>query len=268
MHLYADQFSQEHDFPPVEAPTKILIIASTGRCGSHMLGHALFETKKFGFPLEYLNPANLAQWKRLLEINNTQQVIREIQKRRTSPNGVFAIKVHYPHIKALGGFDNFIKCFPNAYYVLLSRKNVLKQAVSLSLASQTGVWISGQKPTNDNPIYNFEHIDNCLRETILNNASWRYSLAATGRSYIEMDFDHVRSNLAHSINAIADFIDIALSEKDIPATQVTKRQSNSLNADWEAKFLEDVDKSSELCGAQSDSLIHKVKKKLTGLTSK
>lgn len=81
MHLYEDQFSEQYDFPRQDKPTKILIIASTGRCGSHMLGHALHKTNKFGFPLEYANPVNLAEWKKRLEIEELQEVLAEIQRK-------------------------------------------------------------------------------------------------------------------------------------------------------------------------------------------
>ncbi len=246
MYLYEDQFSENHDFSRVDKPSKILIIASTGRCGSHMLGHALHKTNSFGFPLEYANPANLAEWKKRLGINDFKGVMTELQRRRTSPNGVFGIKIHYPHIKQFGGFDNLMKLFPNAHYVLLSRNDVLKQAVSLSIASQTGVWISGQTPVNDNPTYDFEHIDKCLRQTILHNSSWRYTLAASGCNYIEMDFDHVRNNLVQSIDKIASFTDVKVEPSKIPKELVTKKQSKDLNTEWAMKFLSEFNKSDEL----------------------
>ena len=41
MSLYEDQFLEKNDLNRVEKPSKTLIIASTGRSGSHMLGHAL-----------------------------------------------------------------------------------------------------------------------------------------------------------------------------------------------------------------------------------
>lgn len=272
MHLYEDQFSERHDFPKVEAPTKLLIIASTGRCGSHMLGHALYKTKRFGFPLEYANPTNLAKWKRLLDIQDTQAVIEEIQRRRTSPNGVFGIKIHYPHIKQFGGFDNLTKIFPNAHYILLSRKDVLKQAVSLSIASQTGGWISGQTLVTENPEYNAEHIDDCLRETILNSSSWRYALAASGVNYIELDFDHVRYNIVQSIKEIADFIGIEMDTREIPNEQVTERQGSSMNAEWAKKFVADFNKSNELLNVRRPGFItkigRKIKRRWTLLTGK
>jgi len=245
MYLYQDQFSQKHDYSKVAAPSKVLIIASTGRCGSHMLGHALHKTKKFGFPLEYANGANLTEWARRLGSNDFKNVMSEIQQRRTSPNGVFGIKLHYPHIKQFGGFAGVVKYFPDAYYILLSREDVLKQAVSLSIAAQTGVWISGQKPVKDNPEYNFSHINKCLRDTILNNSLWRYTLAASGCNYIEMNFDYVRYNLAQSIENIANFIDIDIDKSEIPTDQVTKKQSSKRNAEWAMRFSSEFNKSNQ-----------------------
>ena len=265
MYLYRDQFSERHDFPRVETPSKVLIIASTGRCGSHMLGHALHKTNRFGFPLEYANPVNLAEWKRRLRTDDLQELIAKIKQRRTSPNGVFSIKIHYPHIKQFGSFNNLVNCFPNAYYILLSRNDVLKQAVSLSIASQTGVWISGQKPVNNNPRYDFSHINKCLRETILHHSSWRYSLAASGCNYILMDFDQVRQNLLESINTIASFIDIEIHPSEIPSEQVTKKQSNHRNTYWAKKFISDFNKSHELLSNVEPSFLKKIKSKVNRL---
>ena len=245
-HLYEDQFSESHDFPRVDKPSKILIIASTSRCGSHMLGHALHKTNSFGFPLEYANPVNLPEWQKRLGIENFHGLLTEIQQRRTSPNGVFGIKIHYDQIKQFGGFHHLMKCLPNAYYILLSRKDVLRQAVSFSIAHQTGVWISGQKPVNDNPKYSFKQINKCLRQTILDNSSWRYILAACGCNYIEMNFDYIRSNLAQSIEEIANFMDVKVNPEKIPKEQVTKKQSNEINTDWAMKFLFDFSGSDEL----------------------
>ncbi|WP_052750190.1 Stf0 family sulfotransferase [Arsukibacterium sp. MJ3] len=211
-----------------------------------MLGHALHNTGSFGFPLEYANPANLAEWKKRLHIDNLKDVIKEIEKRRPSPNGVFAIKIHYSHIYIFGGFSKLTELFPNAYFLLLSREYVLKQAVSLSIASQTGVWISGQKSVNENPVYSFKHIYSCLRETILDNSSWRYSLAASKSNYLEFNFDDVRNNIVQSIEKIANFTGVDINTSDIPSLPVTKKQSNSINKEWLVRYVSDFNKSAEL----------------------
>lgn len=246
MNLYKEQFSKVHDFPRADQPSKILVIASTARCGSHMLGHALHKTKQFGYPLEYANTANLPEWKKRFGKESLTETLIEIQKHRTSPNGVFAIKIHYSHISQFGGFSNLMKCLPNAYYVHLSRGNVLEQAVSLSIAEQTGVWISGQEPINNRPSYNFRHIKRCLRRTILDDSSWRYILGAAGCKYIQIEFDHVRTDLAQSIEKIAAFMNVELDPGEIPSEQVISKQGNSLNVEWADRFVTEFNPNSEL----------------------
>jgi LPS sulfotransferase NodH len=267
MNLYEDQFSNIHDFPILEKPSKVVIIASTPRCGSHMLGHALHKTNKFGYPLEYANPANLTEWKKRLTIDDFQETIVELQKRRTSPNGVFGIKLHYSHIKQFGGFERVLSYFPDAYFILLSRKNVLQQAVSLSIANQTGVWISGQKPINDDPQYDFNDIEQSLSSIILDNSSWRYSLAANGCNFIEMDFDKVRNNLADSIKHIADFVDCEIDESILSNEQVTIKQSSQRNVEWAIKFVSERNKNKELLSNKKLSFLSRVKRRIKIISS-
>jgi LPS sulfotransferase NodH len=255
MHLYEDQFSETHDFPLVDKPSKVLIVASTPRCGSHMLGHALHQTGSFGFPLEYTQAANFAEWKRRLAKVDFDETLTEIQRRRTSPNGVFGIKIHYSHVFEYGGFQQVMRRFPNAHYVFLSRSAVLKQAVSLAVAQQTGVWISGQKPIDAKPQYEFERINECLRRILLENAGWRYLLAAHGCRHMELEFDAVRRDVAGAITNIASFLGITVDPQRLPRTQVTAKQSNDLNAAWAERFLADfTDREEYLLKPRADPL--------------
>lgn len=260
MNLYEDQFSEKHDFPVIDKPSQILVIASTARCGSHMLGHALYKTNSFGFPLEYANKGNLPRWRQRFGTDQFADLMSLIQQHRTSENGVFSIKAHYNHLQQFGGFSNFINTFPNAKYILLSRHDVLKQAVSLAIANQTGVWIAGQKPVNENPVYNAEQINHCLRQTILNNASWRYTLAASGVDYLEMDFSQIKHNLTKSILQIAEFVGAEVST--LPTEQATEKQSNDLNIEWTRRFLQDFDISEELLNPKKEAILPKVTRKL------
>ena len=66
-----------------------------------------------GFPLEYLNPANLSAWEARLGTSGPRDTLTALWRLRTSPNGCFGLKLHYrqlaevaPHIEAkalLGG---------------------------------------------------------------------------------------------------------------------------------------------------------------------
>lgn len=243
MNLYQDQFSESHDFPRVDKPAKVLIIASTPRCGSHMLGHALHRTGCFGFPLEYTQPSNLAEWRRRLA--GCDDVLTEIQRRRTSPNGVFGIKIHYSHVSGYGGFQHVMRRFPDAYYMFLFRRDVLKQAVSLSIAQQTGVWISGQAPSGTTVEYDFDRINKCMRRVLLENAGWRYLFAAHGCRTMELEFDEVRDDIGAAVTRIGSFMDVSVDAEQIPADPVTKKQGVDINKAWAERFLKDFSERDE-----------------------
>ncbi|MDG2049337.1 MAG: Stf0 family sulfotransferase [Myxococcota bacterium] len=265
MELYENQFDEKHDFSKQVEAEKTLIIASTPRCGSHMLGHALYETGCFGFPLEYVNPANLDRWKQRLRTSDLSDTLSALRARRTSGNGVFAIKVHYSHLAQFDGFERLLSHFRNPSFVLLTRKKALDQAVSLSIANQTGVWISGQKGSGVEPEYQFDAIDRGLRSTLAQNAAWRYLLIAHGCRFFEMNFDEVRRSLEPSIAKIADFMDIDLPEGSVPKEQVTRQQGQSRNTAWVSRYLEDFGGGElDMPRPAGPSFFQRVRKKLLG----
>lgn|SRR5690606_1980027 len=243
MHLYSNQFSEEHNFPNSCSPRKFLIIASTARSGSHMLGHALFATRGFGFPLEYFNPANFARWKAILGTKNVVDTLQKLFGIRTSENGVFSLKIHYPQLAVIGGFRNLLQLFPDAYYVFLKRDDLVKQAVSYALALQTGIWISGQDPIgNARPEYNFELIHKCLGKIVRENSRWIYAFQTHGISYKEIEFGQIKNDIKDAILEIADYAGVNIRPSMTESIHKTSEQGGDLNASWVRRYLEEAKK--------------------------
>jgi len=237
MTLYEDQFSPDHDFPRVERPEKYLVLATTRRCGSHMLGHLLYDTGYFGFPLEYVQADNLARWRRLLGKRRIEEVMTELTRRRTSPNGVFAIKLHYHHLAAFGRFRRFTALFPGARYLLLKRRDLVRQAVSLSIAKQSGVWIDGQPPRKT-ARYRPGLIARCLRQTVRHNAAWRYLLASQGCPCLELTFEEARESPRTALKTIAEFMGVDPPDEVLERISFpTREQATDRNREWTRRFL-------------------------------
>jgi len=238
-HNYEAQFSPSHDFPHHDDPPRLsLILASTPRSRSHMLGHVLRETGAFGFPLEYLHPDEIREWQRRLATKTPHDTIREIQRRRTSVNGVFGVKIHYQHLLYFGGLSSIESLLPNPHYILLTRKDLLRQAVSHSIADQTGVFIDGMMPIASNPKYDFNEIDRRLRSLCLDVASWRYMLAASGRPFLEIDTDD-GTDVSSIVAKIAHFTGVHYDLQGVAVAPVTRRQSRSINGEWVDRYLSD-----------------------------
>ncbi len=261
--LYEDQFDSRHDYSHGIPASKTLVIASTVRSGSHMLGHALHATGAFGFPLEYAHPKNLAEWQRRFDVDNADAAFTRLLDIRTSDNGVFGIKVHYRHLVTLGGLKGLLRRFPEPHFVLLTRDDLVAQAVSLSIASQTGNWISGQADPSHPATYSYRDIADCLRRVILDNASWQYLLAANGLKSMAMQFSEVQSNTRQAITRIADFMDVTIDPDIVPASPVTHAQKNAVNQAWIERFIEESQPDEELLKYHREPLLRRLKRKLS-----
>ncbi|MCU7556109.1 Stf0 family sulfotransferase [Alteromonas sp. ASW11-19] len=261
--LYEDQFDSRHDYTHDTPADKTLVIASTVRSGSHMLGHALHATGAFGFPLEYAHPKNLAEWQKRFGVTNSEAAFEQLLKTRTSENGVFGIKIHYRHLNTLGGLKGLLSRFPDPHFVLLTRDDLVAQAVSLSIARQTGNWISGQADNNKPVTYSYNDIADSMRRVILDNASWQYLLAANGVKSLAMQFSEVQSNTRHAITRIADFMNVEIDPQTVPTTPVTQAQKNSVNQTWIERFIEESQPDEELLEYHREQLTRRLLRKLT-----
>lgn len=242
MNLYREQFDPIHNFSEYKGIPKFLVIASTPRSGSSMLGHLLHSTGHFGYPLEYFQHNNFSEWKRILGTTGIVDTLQELIKIRTSPNGVFGIKLHYSHIRAIGGSKQLNALFPNANYVLVSRSDAVAQAVSYAKAAQTGVWIKGQQPISENPEYNFDLINKKLLSVLRDTNSWRYLLSTKGFQFTELVYERVLDNVPQAIKLISNLTGVSLDIDSIPNKATTTRQSESTNTLWSQRFKEEHQK--------------------------
>ena len=139
-------------------PTTTYIICTNPRSGSWLLSEGLAATSIAGNPREWFNvqqeQATRAQWR----IDNQTDLTFEgyLQAARLSSmtsNGISGIKLHYyqfadlprrmPPRSRRGNLsprELISAMFPDAKYVWLTRRDKVRQAISLYLAYQTDQW--------------------------------------------------------------------------------------------------------------------------------
>src|SRR5438105_1838527 len=119
-------------------------ILSSQRSGSTLLARALFETRHAGDPLEYFNLRLLALARKQTgnQFLTPIEFMRLMELRRTSPNGVFGMKIHYEQM--LRAFQSnvpnqkMIEFLRNQHHLFwMRRRDRLRQAISHALATQT-----------------------------------------------------------------------------------------------------------------------------------
>ena len=240
MNLYQQQFSPDLDLPET-ATSKTILIASTPRCGSHMVGHAMSHTGLLGVPFEYLNPVNLSEWQKRLGVSGPEATLREISKRRTSGNGVFGLKAHFSHCDILGGPEKLLATFPDLFVVHLRRADVLRQAVSYAIARQTGVWIAGQEGVLDRTVFDEGMIRDCLNDIAVQNARWVSAFERAGVVPLNLYYEEVERDIGSAVTATARHAGVIAADRSITVKPSTKRQSDTGRTDaWVERYAERV----------------------------
>lgn len=126
------------------APTRFrYLIFSTQRTGSELLCAYLRE-RGIGVPLEYFGPTSLAERLDCLEGNGRtmfQRYVPLLEAKRTTPNGIFGMKLHPGQLEALSELNDekairFLERFGKI--IVLRRRDKVLQAISLARAIITG----------------------------------------------------------------------------------------------------------------------------------
>ncbi len=117
-----------------------MFILFTPRSGSSWFGDLLSSTLVLGEPDEFLNQDVNADIVRRFAARTEVDFLNALETDAASTNGVFSMEVIWGHIE-LSDID-LLGYYRDARFVYLRRKDILAQAVSLLLATETGVFHS------------------------------------------------------------------------------------------------------------------------------
>ncbi len=129
---YAKNASQ-YDFPEYVGKPRWYCLASSPRTGSSLCAEYFEHTGLAGRPLEYFHPKYQEDFSSRWAFGDKKSYICLLERWRTSPNGVFGVKCHFDQFM---DFQTFVP--ENCRYLVIYRKNLLRQAISYfkSLVSQ------------------------------------------------------------------------------------------------------------------------------------
>jgi LPS sulfotransferase NodH len=217
------------------ATTDLLLVLSTQRSGSTLLAD-LMRKSKLCLPHEYFQPYYylplLADRWGCIEngLLDKQAYLDNLFSLRTYPNGWLGINLHGVHLETFAKFGDFGRDL-NVHYVHLQRQDLISQAVSYEIASQTGKWSSFFEGSGEAK-YNFKSIRKRLRFIEEQDAAIRVYLAECGKPYHTVYYEDLVSEPEVTVKAIAG------AGIEIPALQsdAMKKQAGKTNQDWIERF--------------------------------
>jgi trehalose 2-sulfotransferase len=239
----AENMAASNDLAQLATPRLRYMICSTPRSGSTLLGDMLTTTGVAGVPMEYFNDVNIeAFFNRQGRQMGLDDYLSEVQKLRTTPNGVFGFKAHFRQIESAlktAGMTNplpFLNLFDK--FIIIKRRNKLGQAISWNKALQTGRWSSLHNHVNAPQLpFKFDPagISGCLHRIMRGEREWEDALQQLGAKFHMVDYETLVEQPAEQIAEILAFCGI--HETHAAPKPRLEKQRDGLNAEMEKQYL-------------------------------
>lgn len=232
--------SARFDLPRRDAE-RMLVVASSYRCGSTYLSSLLWADGRFGAPFEYFNFEKhmLLMMARFGE-DNPDKFFVELIKRRTSNNGVFSVKAHFHHFEAmLSKSTEWERAHANAFYVYVNRGDKIAQAVSMAKALQSNAWVSFETARQVPLFYSSELIDECLREVMRQTTGWWKWFEKNKISPYIVNYEEFTVDPLGAIDQLALWFRVDGDKRDPIALPMTETQTDAVNREWIERYVAD-----------------------------
>jgi trehalose 2-sulfotransferase len=215
----------------VEAP-RTYIIASQPRSGSHYLAHLLRQTGQAGVPLEYFHTLHWKRWVKRTSRTNPLSAFRILCQRRTTANGVFGVKMHWKQFQ-LACRLRLESEFEQASFIQISREDLLGQAISLVIASQTGAWVHEHEAQRA-PEYSFEAIHQAMGRLIDERGHWDRFFACTQIQPLRISYENLTNDLDSTMRSVCQHLGIVWNVTDLTGPRVQRTERSD---EWRDRYV-------------------------------
>ena len=224
--------------PPADwqPPVRSYAVCSAPRSGSNVLCDLLRRSGHAGRPRELLHDR---AWPAVRP--STATLMERLRQVGSTANGVFAIKLfpaHLAHLEANYGI-RFFDWFPGLSPVLLLRRDLLAQAVSLALAAQTGRWVKAD-PVGREPRYDLAAIARMLDRLAEWESYWRRRFAIDGRDPLVLYYEDFAAAPLSGANSVLAWLGLPPLPEGTVGSDWLGSQSDALNRDWMERFRQDM----------------------------
>jgi LPS sulfotransferase NodH len=237
-------------------PQTSYLICATPRCGSTLLCEALTNTRIAGRPLEYFNGNDELRLSKTWGVSSYADYLEKVIAHGTTPNGIFGAKIVWMYLHDLirrvrrlpqyKGSDQsapefLTTVFPNLHYIWIIRDDRVRQAVSLDIAIQTGMWSwrDDEPPVVEKqPIFSFKRIDQLYYRILAYEAAWQKYFITNSVTPFHVTYERLVEAYDQTIVAILQYLKIAIPENIEFGQRRLKKLAGPLNEEWIQRYHE------------------------------
>ena len=235
-----------HDLPPAGS----FMLATIPRSGSTYCAIRLWQTGLVGAPMEYLNfPIMRSLFNRLgykadekgyISPTLIEKYWLDVQKIRTSPNGVFGYKMFTANFSEIAKvYPDFLQKITPNFAIYLTREDILGQSISYSRAQRSKVWFAGI-PNTPIPDYDFQHIKQCLLSICYQKSFWESVFQMTDVTPLRITYEELLARDSEVMERVLVHMGITPDTGAAIHVPGIVRQADHVSEEWRQRFLEDA----------------------------
>lgn len=217
------------------------LVLTTQRSGSNWLSELITNAGTMGNCTEWLHGKRLGA--RLPELS-CEELTRELLARAATPNGRFSCKMMPPHLHAVHratGVDliRHLRREHTVSFVLLRRRDRMRQAISLARSRMTGLWkVYSEKRGEER--YDFDLICECYFATGRAYQFWQDYLDIQELDYRTFFYEDMLESTRPCLEWIAGRLDVPLPE--LPEASAVRIQRDTTTEEWLERFRADLER--------------------------
>ena len=220
-------------------PTNVLygFIVFTHRSGSFYLADLLLTTRYLNHAQECLNPGKLIKFLQADEGGGTYGDYFSNYVWNSTKNAVCLAKVTIHQLAFLAWYGILNNIISSSKFIVIERMDKLGQAISHSIANQTGKFQWFDKPEREiAPAYNYSNILTLLESITSQVMETGRFMGLNGLVPHHVSYEALVANPALVVARVVDFLGVDCGPVDLGRVAMLV-QRTSVNDDWRGRFL-------------------------------
>jgi LPS sulfotransferase NodH len=217
----------------------LYVICFTNRCGSHFLGQAMASDGRLKAVGEALNSEVVIGHSTQRGIQSYAGYLAWLVGHLRSKQGYSGIKASVGQLISLYNTGMLSALGKRLRLIYLVRDDLLDQAISLYIASQTKQWTSLQKSNGAEVAYDVDALMNVVANLSSQNSAFQALFQLWGVQPLTVHYEGFAEDPARRIKRIGRFLDLP-DLRYVPEKITYAKQADALNAQMKARLLSDL----------------------------
>jgi trehalose 2-sulfotransferase len=234
-------------------PVVCYLIASVQRSGTHLLCSILRSTGIAGSPGEYFLSKPGETWEKRWRATSRAAYLEQVLRQNTGANRVFGAVVMWsyfermlellreiPAYKNHSGAELLAAVFSEPKYIWMRRRNHVEQAISWTIACQTGAWTQKAEEKSQlrtTPKFDFKVIDEWCNRIAAHDEGWANYFRENRIEPLVLFYEDVVTSHRAAAGRVLEFLEVPFPQNLAIPPPAIEKQANQISEEWAEAYL-------------------------------